>query len=420
MKFLFCSLDSMGFLCPSVGIAKALIARGHDVAFVTDVKFAKLLTTLDLERIPRGNTDGGSFQVPQWAKPISVAIQVKHIEYALDRFDADVLFGQALTLGPMVVAERRGLPLGLLGFCAYLWPTDNDPPRRGDLTAKRLRWRYGDMMEVLNTARALFHLPACHADCRDTPLLGDLFLLRSVPELEPHPERLPEHVHFVGGCLWELATHDPELEDWIVEAKKSNASIIYVHHGKFFHISTFWDALVRAVEGLNVRVAASVGQMGRPVGSVPDNFLVRPHISQAAVLRHARLLVAGGNTTAVVGAMEAGVPSLLIPAGGEQPEVAELAERCGAAKSLLPEEATMERLRPYVEDLLANPLYSERATFYQSAFTKLDGFERAADLLEKLAVTKARVLREPASGGLQIEMKHRSPAVESSADVLAL
>ena len=36
MKILICSLNSLGFLNPFIGLAKELTSQGHEVAFVCD------------------------------------------------------------------------------------------------------------------------------------------------------------------------------------------------------------------------------------------------------------------------------------------------------------------------------------------------------------------------------------------------
>ena len=122
MRFLFCSLASHGFVYPAIGIAEVLRRRGHKVAFVTDLTCRDTLGQAGFARIPRGNTDGPSFQVKHWAEPLAVAIQVKHIEYALEQFNPDVMLGQQLTLGPLIAGDRHRLPVAMLGLAAYLWP----------------------------------------------------------------------------------------------------------------------------------------------------------------------------------------------------------------------------------------------------------------------------------------------------------
>lgn len=385
-----------------VGIAQTLRARGHEIAFVTDAGNTTLLSRVGFERIPRGAEDGPSFQVPHWFQPMAIAVQVKHIEYALQRFPADVLLGQQLTLGPLIVGERRRLPVGLLGLCTYLWPQTDEVAQREERskTEERLVWRYGEMLKFLNQGRALFRLPAYGDGCRETPLLGDVFMLRSVPELEIGFQLLPDRVHLVGSCLWEPQDIDAEVEDWL-EAASFQGPCIYVQHGRFFGVPSFWPDLVIGLGDSELRVVASVGRMDYEVGELPDNFLVRPHVNQGRVLRRARAVVASANTTVILGAIEAGVPCLLIPAGGEQPDMAELCERAGFAKVLRPADATPENIRRAVDALLNDRSYSERASHYQAAFSKVDRFETAADLLERLGTTRIPVLRDSALDALE-------------------
>src|SRR5258708_19480945 len=101
MKFLFCCLASSGYVNPSIGIALKLRERGHETAFVTDVAYGEQLASQGLERIPRGEADGPSFEVAQWFYPNSVAMQMKHITYALRPFHPHVLMAHQLPLGPL-------------------------------------------------------------------------------------------------------------------------------------------------------------------------------------------------------------------------------------------------------------------------------------------------------------------------------
>jgi UDP:flavonoid glycosyltransferase YjiC (YdhE family) len=402
MRFLFCSLDSPGFLYPSIGIARSLRSRGHEIAFATNLQHAGLLAGQGFERLPRGPVDGSSFQVAQWGLPVPIAIQVKHVEHALELFPADALFGQSLTLGPLIVAAQRGLPVGLLGFCTYLWPTTEEGAEHWGEIETSLHspveewraWRYVGVVEALDKARALFRLPPLESRCRETPLLADLFLLRSVPDLEPAWENLPERVHLVGSCLWEPEDSDPDLETWLAESARAGSPLIYAQPGRSFHLPSFWRELIDGLGGGGYRVAASTGRLDGEIGAVPESFFVRPHIPQGRILRSARVAVASANSTAVLGALAAGVPSLLIPGGGEQPDVAALCESAGVARTLPPAEATPERIHAEIRILLADSSYRENARRYQAAFAALDGSERAADLLEILARTRRPVLRD--------------------------
>jgi MGT family glycosyltransferase len=406
MRFLFCSLASRGFLNPAIGMALSLEKRGHLVSFVTDQSLAGDLAENGLNRIPRGAVDGTSFQVANWPNPLSVAIQVKHIEYAVQSFRPDVLVGQPLELGSMLVRERQGIPLAEMGFVTYLWPSQAaaGTPVSSE-NAERKLWRRGDMLRIYSEVRKQLRMPPLENQQSEAPLLGDLFLLRSVPALEYDLEDLPRQVHLVGACLWEDEAYDAGLEDWLNREDQRHLPLIYVQQGRFFHTPHFWPALVEGLGAMPVRVAASSERTDCNLGALPSNFFVRPYVPQSMVLRRAATMVASANTTAVLGALTNGVSSLLIPGGGEQPDVAERCAELGVARNLPPAEVSVERLCSEVDLLLKNHRMKEGAVRMAAAFAELDGFELAADLLETLGSTRSsvpRAYRHRATAGLAV------------------
>jgi hypothetical protein len=58
--------------------------------------------------VAQGARDGPRFQLQHWYRELAVAIQVKHIEFALCQFDADVLVGRPMTLGGRSPTSDRG------------------------------------------------------------------------------------------------------------------------------------------------------------------------------------------------------------------------------------------------------------------------------------------------------------------------
>lgn len=388
MRVLLCPIASHGFVHPAVAVAQALQRRGHTVAFATGQFFAETLARAGLDRIPRGARDGASFGIERWFDPLDVAMQVKHVEYAIRQFAPDVLVTHPLALGPLIVRERTRIPVAVLGMAAYLWPVSSAPATTE--TARRLAWRHAEMMRWLNEARAPFRLAPIAAEPAESPLLGDLFLLQSVPELVD-VEALPRHAHLVGACLWEPPAGE-ELEQWTRGAVASADPVVYVHHGRSFDHPSFWPAVVGALGG-PYRVVAAIGRMDRVTTGAPPNFYVRDHLCQGAVLPHARVAITGGNTTAALGALTHGVPSLIIPGGSEQPDVAELVARAGAGLVLPLGEATEHRVADAVRTLLASGELAQRARQIAHAFARCGGPDAAARLIERLPAARAPVTR---------------------------
>lgn len=402
MRFLFCSLASRGFLYPCVGIAEELLRRGHKIAFVTDGSFRVELEQLGLQRIPRSDSDdGASFWVKHWSEPLAILIQAKHIEYAIRQFLPDVLIGQHLTLGPLLVRQRQGVPLALIGSVTYLWPTDISkvtlPDSHSDLGTRRFSdlksWRFNDMFQILKEAQRLVGCDISQEMPEENPLLGDLFMLRTVPELEKDFKKMPQQVRLIGACLWEPAQVCQELEGWLKNAIQLRQPVMYVHQGRFFQFPHFWPDLVRVASEEGISVAASTQMMDCNVGQIPQSFFVREHVPQSQVLRHASIAVLSANATAALGALTSGVPSLLIPAGGEQPDIAELCATNGSARLLYPHDVTAEALRNEIHMLLTDHRIQHSAGALSAAFSRINSAKVTADLLEGLASRRSLTSR---------------------------
>src|SRR5207245_5815692 len=86
-----------------------------------------------------------------------VAIQVRHVQHAIERFDPDVLLTSTLALGPLIAGEIADLPVAVLGLATYLWPVaiPGGERRAADPQAE---YRHREMTALYNAARGLFGL----------------------------------------------------------------------------------------------------------------------------------------------------------------------------------------------------------------------------------------------------------------------
>ncbi len=385
MKLIFCPLDSYGFVYPLIGIAQILRSRGHEIAFVSGLESSSTLQTMGFPRIRRGESDGASFNLQTWGIPSSVAIQVKHLEYAVTQFPADVLVTTQLTLGPLLIGEMAKLPVVVLGLAAYMWPPcwppGYEPKSRSE---QRLQWRYSDMMRHYNKSRSLIGLSPTNADPALNPFLGDLFLLQSVPELECAEFDFPTKVHFVGSCVWEPSLEDPDLSSWLEESNIIGMPIIYVQPGRSFGFQSFWPSLLSVLKDKPIRVAASLGRMDGNIGSIPENFFARDHLPMGKILPHASAVISTGHTTAVLGALTHGLPLLLLPYGSGADDIAERCERAGAALCFYDyrKGVTASFLDNAIDELLHNSSLKYQAASLREKLTQGRGISYAAKLIE--------------------------------------
>lgn len=386
MRLLFCSFDSPGHLFPLVGLALEMRGRGHEVAFACGLPARDTLHAVEIERIPRGAEDGDSFGLKTWFDPVRTAIDVKHVEHAVRRFRPDLLVTQQLCQAPVLVRERQRIPVAVMGLFSYLWPVGKPvSPAHFAACEPTRRWRLQDMTRILNQAWELFRMPALEADATDFPLLGDVFLLRTVPELEPELEALPARVHAVGPCLWEPPRPADAWETLRGRFADPEAPVLYVQQGRTFKGPGFWAHLVEALADRPVQVVASTARMDQPASALPPNFLADRHVPQGLVMPHARAVVSGGTTTVALGALAHGLPGVVVPGGGETPDNAEKLAAAGCALSVEAEGLTAGAMRLAVEQVMGDDEMRRNCRRMQRALARDGGFGRAADLVERLA-----------------------------------
>jgi UDP:flavonoid glycosyltransferase YjiC (YdhE family) len=99
------------------------------------------------------------------------------------------------------------------------------------------------------------------------------------------------------------------------------------------------DVLSRAITEiapLDVDILVAVGPEGEPaaLGELPDTVHVERFVAQSEVLPLVDLIVHHGGTGTVLGALEAGLPQLLLPQGADQFSNAEMLTTAGAVRAL--------------------------------------------------------------------------------------
>jgi UDP:flavonoid glycosyltransferase YjiC (YdhE family) len=388
MRFLFCPLASRGYVYPMVGIARELRERGHSVALLTGSPFDDLLLQHGFPPLKRGDEDGKGFAIETWAHPGAVVSQIKQLTKTLPSFFPDILIAHQLTLGPLIVSELLHIPIAVLGFAVYLLPKNGPVDSSCEWLTPRIQWRRAEFCKYLNLARRQLRLPDIELDSVEDYLLGDLFLLQSVPELEGGIAQLPAQVKLVGSCLWEPPEIDRELDCWLDDCAISGEPLVYLNHGRLFDAPSSWPVLVEALGRLPVRVAASIARMDRPAGDCPANVLARDHFPQGQVLPKARAVVSTANTTVVLGAVTHGLPSVLVPSGGEQVDLAQRCEAAGVSISLHGVEVTQASVLAAIDEALYGHRLRDRATHLKERFCCAGGITCAADSLESFGTTR--------------------------------
>jgi zeaxanthin glucosyltransferase len=96
--------------------------------------------------------------------------------------------------------------------------------------------------------------------------------------------------------------------------------------------------------------------------------------------------------SAIMACLEHGLPMVAMPLAGDQPANAARRVALGAACLVSPEQRTPQAIRDATMEVLRKPSYRENALRLKQEIQSLPAMERAVELLEVLASTKAPVL----------------------------
>jgi UDP:flavonoid glycosyltransferase YjiC (YdhE family) len=425
MKAMITVVPMAGHVGPMSGLVRELVSREHQVRVYTGARYRQRFTDLGATMVPWSAAQdfdeddiGATFSLARRpGLPTAVALvrdgfigtapgQVQDLNRELDREPADVLIADSMSFGGALTGELRGLPWAFLNVLPFNQSMESAAPpgfrvrpARGVLGRQRdrlLRQLYRTMTFPFNRAynRARVKI-GLSWDRRPYGSMFDsawLVLATGCPSLDvPRPD-LPNRVHFVGR-LSPAGAILPSAPSRDRGAKP----LVVVTQGT--HDVNAADLIQPALEGLadmEVDVIATSGRRGRTTVGLapPPNARILDLLDFASVLPEAAVFVTNGGWGGVLASLAAGVP-MVVAAGSaaDKPEIAARVARSGGGLNLRTGRPKPSLVARAVQEVLANPAYRERAQQIGSELHQLGGASTAADVVERLARTRAPVRR---------------------------
>jgi UDP:flavonoid glycosyltransferase YjiC (YdhE family) len=384
-----------GHAFPMLALGSCLAARGHDVVLETWARWREHVEAAGMRFVA-----APEYPVfPTRERPLqpyeAVVRATAQTRPAVSGLRPDALVHDILTLAPAMAGELEGVPVATLVPHVYPVGAPGLPPysfgARLPRTAVGSRlWRaFDSAVELglrqgrreLNDTRARLGLPPVtrlHGGISD-----ELCIVGTFPQLE-YPRPWPDGVHVVGPLFWE-----PPYED--VEPPPGDDPLVLVAP------STAQDPehrlLRAAVGGLGsepVRVLAPWNRrpLGAPVYAAPNTRLVE-WVSYSRTMGRSALVICHAGHGTLVRALASGCPVVAVPHSGDMAENAARADWAGVGVRLPWRLLAPATLRLAVRRALADAGLAERASRLGAWASAHDGAARAADLVERLALSRA-------------------------------
>ena len=385
-RFLFVFPPLVGHIGPALGVAEALSARGHDVAWVThEAVIGDVLSDATVypageefleymvEYLPERDQLKGLPAVKfLWEKVlVPMALHtVGPVRTAVDEFGPDVIVADQQAFAGAVVAVERGLPwAGSACGTAEL----QDPA----LVMPKVAAWFDRQIEHLLTELGHTGLIGTGFDPRFSP---QLLLQYSTLELVGTVTRDVPGVAFVGPSLPRWAEETPFPWDWLdIHPRNVLVTMGTVSENVS---DRFVGRVLEAVDGQSYGVIL-VAPPGK-FTDVPANVLKVDFVPQLSLLPHLDAIVFHGGHNTLVGALSHGVPVVCAPIRDDEPILADQVSRAGAGIRVNHNRGRAEDIAAALAAVLEEPSYREAAARIQDSFAKAGGPPLAAELLEGL------------------------------------
>ncbi|MEO6776439.1 MAG: nucleotide disphospho-sugar-binding domain-containing protein [Kofleriaceae bacterium] len=384
MRFLFVVPPLTGHINPTVSVARALEARGHEVAWVGHPgKVRPLLPAgARLFALPEDATADHAARVQDKAATTRGAAALKFlwedflvplarsmrpgIAAAVAELAPDVMCCDQQAIAGGLVARMRGVPWATLAT-----------------TSAGISDPLGALPQVKQWFEAL---------------IGGLEREAGLPhagELSPHlviafttsalvPGELPAHYKLVGPAIADR----PEPTPFPFEQLDRPCVLVSMGTVNAETSARFYAVTVEALgdQPYQVVLAAPPELVPRR----PPNFIVQRYVPQLALLSRVDAVVCHGGHNTTCEALAHGVPLVIAPIKDDQPIVAEQVVAAGAGMRIKFGRVQAAELRAAVAQVLADPALRAGAARVRASFIAAGGATTAAAHLEHLGAHHER------------------------------
>ena len=375
-RFLLALWDGGGNVPPELGVARRVVARGHQVHVLGDPTFADAAETAGCsfsswQRAPHRRTfDPSDDLLKDWEAndPLDVLRRLRDelmsgpaSAFAADTaavigaFHPDALLADANLFGSVIAAEEAGLPVAALIPNIWEVPT----PGTGDPAVLRITNRVlkGGLPD-LNAARAEHGLPPL-TSLYDQILGADRILVLSSETFDTASPFVPANVRYVGPVLDDPTWTEPWSSPW--PESNTDPLVLVGFSSMYQNQGSLVQRVIDALSGMEVRAVVALGQMLTPGGLVAaPNVAVVQSAPHSILVKEASVVVSHCGHGTTMKALAAGVPMVCIPMGRDQDGTAARVVGHGAGIQLSPAASSAE-IRTAVRDVLDDDGYRANA-----------------------------------------------------------
>ena len=420
----FC-FPGTGHINPMTALARTLMRRGHEVVIFgiadTEARIRAAgveFSLIGAEDYPPGTLRKLDERLGELKGLATFRFTVERVKNtarmilrdgpeAVRKANVDALLVDEADMGGNV-AEHLGLPFVSIAMFPPLVQDDRIPPfcfgwKAGQDAFSRLRNRLGfrllsrvaaPIFQLVNEQRRAWGLKPL---LRSTDALSTLAQIAQLPEvLEFDVGAKPAALHYTGPFV--DAQQRPPVEfPW---ERLDGRPLVYASLGTLQNGSeAIFRTIAEACAGLDMQLVISLGGGLDParLGALAGDPIMVRYAPQLEIVKQAAAVITHAGLNTVLESLAEGVPLVCLPLGNDQPGVAARVAARGAGVVVSRAKLSAKRLRAAVRQVLEDANYRKAAGELQAAMRRVDGLERAADLIEDALVLRPAMVAERAT-----------------------
>jgi rhamnosyltransferase subunit B len=413
MKVLLPTIGSAGDVHPVIGLASALVARGHRATIVTNPHFEELIGRQGLGFLPIGTLEQARAIVSDpdlWharkgfgviaRKAILPAIEPVYRLIERHADDDTVVVASGISFGARIAQERLGVPTATVHLQPSIIRSLVDQGMSGNvrISARQPMWlkrgffRLADWLLIdrtlkrpLNDFRATLGLApierVMHRWMHSPQLVIGFF-----PDwFAAQQADWPPATHLVGFPLWEdgaSAALSPEAEAFLVGGEPP---IVFTPGSAGATLHRYFEESVLAARRLGRRTMLVTNFPDQLPTDLPPHVKAFGYLPFRELLPRAGLLVYHGGIGTLAEAIRAGIPHLVVPNGHDQFDNGWRIEQLGLGRSIPQTRYRARAVEAAIRSLLDDDEARERREAYARRIDPQSALTRACELIEGLA-----------------------------------
>jgi MGT family glycosyltransferase len=383
-RFLFVVPPLAGHVNPTIGVAAALVRRGHQVAWAGQPDVVRALVGSHATLYPCAAPsldDDAAHRPPTMRGPAALKFLWERILIPLAELMVADVRAAVAAFGPnALIVDQHAVAGALVGAA------DGIPWATASVTSGEFAEPQASMPKVLSWVREQL-ADLQHRMGSDTLAAGDprfsphLVLAFTSEALTGPVDALGDRIRFVGPSI---AARPVSVDfPWPWLDRPGPTVLVTLGTVNADAGVRFLRESVRAIAE-RPGIKAVVVDPADTVGPAPDNVLLRPRVPQLDLLPRMAAVVCHAGHNTVCESLYHGVPLVVAPIRDDQPVIAQQVTDAGAAIRLRFGRADAGHIGAAIDALLTDDAYRENARRIGKSFRTAGGAEAAAVHVERL------------------------------------